>query len=103
LHRPGDRSPTPLYGEGLTLPVEPRLEGIEMMSAGSTAPSFVNNDRLQRYGWIDREKKTVHIPIQRAMDLAIERDWLRSTAPTQNEPPKHIDAPKTSAATDSTR
>ena len=34
LLRPSsERSPTPLYGEGLVLPAEPRLEGIEMMSA----------------------------------------------------------------------
>ena len=103
FHPPSDRSPTPLYGEGLTLPVEPRLEGIEMMSAGSTAISSTNDDRLQKYGWINREKKTVYIPMQRAMDLAIERDWLRSAAPTQNEPPKHIDTPKTSGGTDSAK
>ena len=74
-----------------------------MMSAGSTTISPVNDDRLQKYGWINREKNTVHIPIQRAMDLAIERGWLRSAAPTQNEPPQHIDTPKTSAATDSAK
>jgi hypothetical protein len=77
---PKDRGPTPLYGEGLTLPPEPRLEGIEMMSAASATRSAIDDNRLQKYGWTDREKKIVHIPIGRAMDLAIGRDWLRSAA-----------------------
>ena len=79
---PADRSSTPLYGEGLTLPAEPRLEGIEMMSVSGAAASAANEDRLQKYGWVDREKKIVHIPIQRAMELAIERGWLRTAHPS---------------------
>jgi hypothetical protein len=94
LRRPGDRSPTPINGKGLILPAEPRLEGIEKMSAATSAPI---DDHLQKYGWVDREKKIVHIPIQRAMDLAIERDWLRAAKPTQNLAPKPTDSPKTSA------
>ena len=86
-----DRSSTPLYGEGLVLPAEPRLEGIEMMSATGTATSAAGEDRLQKYGWIDREKKTIHIPIQKAMELAIEQGWLRSTTPPVNDQPKHTD------------
>lgn len=100
---PSDRSPTPLYGEGLTLPAEPRLEGIEMMSAASAGTSPANDDRSQKYGWIDRDKKTVHIPIQRAMDLAIERGWLRNTSPIQDQTSKHIDSSKTSAENKSAR
>src|SRR4029079_11561512 len=69
-----ERDQTPLYGEGLTLPAEPRLEGIEMMSGSneSTVPAAAV-DRLKTYGWVDREKRVVRIPIQRAMELAIER------------------------------
>jgi hypothetical protein len=29
--------------------------------------------RLKSYGWVDREKKIAHIPVDRAMDLVIER------------------------------
>jgi hypothetical protein len=81
LRPPDDRSPTPINGKGLVLPNAPRLEGIEKMSA---ATPTATNDQLQKYGWVDREKKIVHIPIQRAMDLAIKRDWLPSAKPTQN-------------------
>jgi hypothetical protein len=74
-----ERSRTPLYGEGLTLPAEPRLEGIEMMSAArdGAAPAAAT-ERLQTYGWVDREKGVVRVPIRRAMELAIERGWLPS-------------------------
>ena len=30
--------------------------------------------RLSGYGWVDRRQRLVHIPIERAMDLAAERD-----------------------------
>jgi len=101
--RPSDRSPTPLYGEGLTLPAEPRLEGIQMMSALSADKSPANDDQLQNYGWIDRNRKIVHIPIQRAMDLAIERGWLQSAAPKQDQTLKQIDSPTISSESRSAR
>jgi hypothetical protein len=86
LHPSSERSATPLYGEGLALPVEPRLEGIEMMTAANTtSTATTNTDALNRYGWIDREKRIVRIPIQRAMELAIERGWLRSAIPSAEE------------------
>jgi hypothetical protein len=88
LRPPNERSPTPINGEGLVLPDAPRLEGIEKMSAATSAPI---DNHLQKYGWVDREKKIIHIPIQRAMDLAIERDWLPGTTPTQNSPTKSTD------------
>ena len=82
LVRPAsERSSTPLYGQSLILPAEPRLEGIEMMSMNDAATSAAIEDRLQTYGWVDREKKTVRIPIQRAMELAIERGWFRTATP----------------------
>jgi hypothetical protein len=100
LRPSGERSPMPIYGEGLILPAEPRLEGIEKMSA---ATSTRTDDQLQKYGWVDREKRIVHIPIQRAMDLAIERDWLRGAKPTQNSAPNQTDLPKTSSDKSSAR
>jgi hypothetical protein len=86
----GERSATPLYGDGLVLPPAPRLEGIEMMS---DLP--LNNEQvaavrqLQTYGWADRDKRLVRIPIERAMQLAIERDWLPSVV----GPPKSASTP----------
>ena len=31
------------------------------------------NERLSTYGWMDRQTNTVHIPIDRAIDLTVER------------------------------
>jgi hypothetical protein len=63
-----------------------------MMSAENetSSPQVAPDNRLQTYGWTDRDKRTVHIPIVRAMQLAIEQKWLPSaphgtnsdTAPT---------------------
>lgn len=77
-----ERDLTPLYGEGLVLPVEPRLEGIEMMSAAENGAARADAaaSQLQTFGWVDREKRVVRIPIREAMELAIERSWLPSTA-----------------------
>jgi hypothetical protein len=81
LHPADERSGTPLNGEGLILPAEPRLEGVETMSGTGDRASAAEDDRLQKYGWMDHEKKIVHVPIRRAMELAIERGWFRSAAP----------------------
>jgi hypothetical protein len=37
--------------------------------------------RLQSYGWSDRERRTVHIPISRAVELYLAREQLEPVAP----------------------
>ena len=37
--------------------------------------------RLESYGWADRAKNLAHIPLDRAMELALKSDW-----PVRNEP-----------------
>jgi hypothetical protein len=92
LLRPvNERSITPLMGQDLVLPAEPRLEGVRMMSSNGAANPVGNDEvRLQKYGWVDRDKKIVHIPIQQAMKLAIEQDWLRSRAPVAQDRAQQI-------------
>jgi hypothetical protein len=53
------------------LPPEPRLEGIETAPVQRTEQEA--EARLHRYGWVDREKGIVHMPIQEAMQLLLER------------------------------
>ncbi len=36
--------------------------------------------QLQSYGWTDRDKRLVHVPIDRAMQLAVELNWLPTSA-----------------------
>jgi hypothetical protein len=99
-----ERSSTPLYGEGLVLPPEPRLEGIDMMSATvATNSSSTDEDRLQKFGWIDRERTIIHIPIQKAMELAVEQGWLRSTSSPPDDRPQHSDIPKPAEESSSAR
>ncbi len=38
-------------------------------------------ERLASYGWIDRSKKIVRIPLEQAIDLAVKQNW-----PVRNEP-----------------
>jgi len=63
-------------GEGQRLPPEPRLqrfprEDILNFRLGEEAV-------LQNYGWVDKSEGSVHIPIQDAMRLVLERKLLAS-------------------------
>lgn len=40
---------------------------------------------LESYGWVDRQNGIVHIPVQRAMELLVERG-LPTTEPTMTNP-----------------
>jgi hypothetical protein len=48
--------------------------------------------RLSSYGWSDRERRTVHIPLERALELYLQREGSRSDtrakagAPAPEEP-----------------
>jgi hypothetical protein len=49
----------------------PRLETDER---GQLDPILMNEeDRLYTYGWVDQKAGTMHIPIERAMDLVVQR------------------------------
>jgi hypothetical protein len=37
--------------------------------------------KLNSYGWIDRDKGIVHVPIEKAMAMAIERSMVKAQAP----------------------
>ncbi|MBI5030846.1 MAG: hypothetical protein HZB51_09990 [Chloroflexi bacterium] len=54
-----------------TLPAEPRLEAIPGLQLQELRA--IENKRLNTYGWIDQKAGIVHIPIERAMDLLIQR------------------------------
>ena len=56
-----------------------------MMSVDRATDQASDEARLPKYGWVDRDKKIVRIPIEQAMKLAIEQGWLRSAAPTSGD------------------
>ena len=39
------------------------------------------NEKLEGYGWVDKEAGVTHIPIERAMELMVERGLPARTAP----------------------
>lgn len=38
-------------------------------------------EKLNSYGWIDRDRGIVHVPIEKAMAIAIERSMVRAQSP----------------------
>jgi hypothetical protein len=55
-----------------TLQIDPNRDLAEMRRD--------EQERLTSYGWVDRSRGTVHIPIERALDLTLQRglpDWNR--------------------------
>jgi hypothetical protein len=65
-----DRPRPPLRAERV-LPPEPRLQ--ENPGEDLERLRREESRRLETYGWIDREKKVLRMPVDRAMDLVIRR------------------------------
>ena len=70
-----------------TLPPEPRLQ--------VTAPMDLKQYKgaqdgiLNSYGWVDRQAGVVRIPIERAMDILLQRGFpVRATTPEKEGTPK---------------
>jgi hypothetical protein len=62
----------PLYTpKQMELPKEPRLEPVPGTQLSQTRA--YEDKILSTYGWADRNAKTVHIPIDRAIDLLVQR------------------------------
>lgn len=53
------------------LPPQPRLQIYEPADLRSTRQK--EDQQLNHYGWVDKNKQTVRIPIDRAMDLLLQR------------------------------
>ncbi|HXM77219.1 MAG TPA: hypothetical protein VN971_10610 [Thermoanaerobaculia bacterium] len=67
-----DRPLSPAVARSLArLPPQPRLEDRPL--ALRTELNAQEKARLSGYGWVDRNAGTVHIPIERAMDLLVQR------------------------------
>ena len=53
------------------LPPQSRLQSAPMLDYSEFIAR--QNQQLDSYGWVDKEKGIVRIPVSRAMDLALER------------------------------
>jgi hypothetical protein len=70
--RSEDRPLSPAVASSLArLPPQPRLEDRPLVLR--TGLNAQEKARLSGYGWVDRNAGTVHIPIDRAMDLLVQR------------------------------
>ena len=77
--------PYPLAaGQEERLPPAPRLQQFPRNEIYQFRTG--ENALLERYGWMNREAGIVHIPIEEAMRLTVERGVLQSTAPPQTAP-----------------
>jgi hypothetical protein len=73
--RAGEPEVTTLPSTGSLLQPDPVRDMNEMRTAQLS--------KLNSYGWVDREKGIVHIPVEKAMAMAIERSMVRAQAPEQ--------------------
>jgi len=70
-HQPATGPPPSPLASGRRLPPEPRLQVSESEDIGKVVAD--EDQRLSSYGWVDQDGGVAHIPIERAMDLILER------------------------------
>jgi hypothetical protein len=76
-------------------PREPRLEGIKDMEGKGV---YVDADVRHgggppgKYGWVDRKKGIVQIPLEQAMDLIVEHNLLPARSPELGGGREQLDA-----------
>lgn len=60
-----------------TIPLPPEVNAMELTTFDQEAQGLEANEaareRLRAYGWVDREDGVIHIPIEEAFDLYLER------------------------------
>lgn len=74
----GERRYPLAAGEAPRVPPEPRLQRFPREDILNLR--LAEEARLRGYGWVDRDTGVVHIPIQEAMRLTLERGVLQSRA-----------------------
>lgn len=78
-----DRVPSPVKVEN-ELPEGPRLQVVPGLDLREIRAA--EDDRLNGYGWVDEGGRVVHIPIEKAIDVVIERGLpARSAQPAAAE------------------
>jgi hypothetical protein len=89
-----DRSQVPppslVRGDSPMLPPKPRLQMNPIRELAAVREA--ERERLESYGWVDREKGIAHIPIERAMEITLERG-LPARAPGAGAAPAEETAP----------
>lgn len=79
-----DAPPSPLVTSQPDRP-QPRLQSAPYQDYDSFRQS--EERRLNSYGWVDNQQRTVHIPISRAIDLLLERGFPDIPVESSSEKP----------------
>ena len=69
---------SPLTAERVP-PPRPRLQTMETQGEDLAVNRASEKQALTTYGWVDKKAGIVRIPVQRAMDLALERGVVKSS------------------------
>jgi len=96
--------------ESMTIPQIPRLQPFPTKSASGVIPPVSNTpvtdmeemrnsqeQSLNSYGYVDRQKGVVHIPIEEAKKLALQRGFGAMTAPVPAPVPVPVPTTTTGA------
>jgi hypothetical protein len=81
VERPAQAPPNPMAAENPQLPPAPHIEDHPSSELEQLRQS--EDQTLTTYGWVDRKAGTVRIPIDRAMELQLQRGF-----PVRKEAPK---------------
>jgi hypothetical protein len=82
VERPVQAPPNPMAAENPEFPPAPRIEDHPSTELEQLRES--EDHTLTTYGWVDRKAGTVRIPIDRAMELQLQRGFpVRKEAPKQ--------------------
>lgn len=71
---------SPLTAERVP-PPRPRLQTMETQGQDLIETRAADAEFLSTYGWVDKDKGIVRIPIDRAMELALQRGLPKPSAP----------------------
>ena len=86
------QSPPPPMFKGNQLPPEPRLQGApghEFSGLDDMLEMRAREDRILRsYGWVDQQSGVVHIPIEEAKKLILERGMAGGVEDMAPRPPQ---------------
>ena len=77
-----DRVPSPVKVAD-ELPAGPRLQVVPGLDLREMEAA--QQDRLNGYGWVDEGGRVVHIPIEKAIDVVVEKGLPTRTAATTAE------------------
>ena len=101
VHRANDPRPAPMAPRQGRVPPMPRLQSAPTLDLQQLRAEQMQ--RLTTYGWMNQQMGTVHIPIEDAMKLYVERAGTAPMSPVSSAAPPPAASPGASAPPGSPR